>query len=659
MSGDAVSAAFLQDTPRLVLRSRALQGVPLSAAPAVLVELLVGTGPTRRRSGVKLPLLVVTPTRSEADRLTTALSWLLAAHRPDVPVLAFPADDVRTWDGLSPHPDIPRQRLVAIDAFATGREAVLVAPARALQQRVLSPRTLAELRIVLEVGGTIEKASLVQKLVDCGYLSTPQADEPGTLSAKGGVVDVWPTGHVQPVRIEFFDDEIESMRALDPQTRRGTDAVSALTVLPAREAVVTSQALSRASELTVRAVGQMGGGQQTRRAVLRELREGLWFPGAEDYLAALHPVVDPLTFIDDVVLLEPDRIESELGRFEALARDRWLALPVDDRPVILPEDRFAAADAVLARLTGAVHMGSLLLDRDAPDLRFRDNDDLRVGTGELAPVAGRIAGWLEEGWKVAVICESRASAERVQALLLPHGLALAARPAGQLPDRGEMGLWIGPLEQGFRAGDSQLAVIAAHELFGKKPRQTRRGPRSLREASVANLTQLKSGDLVVHVVHGVGRFEGLKRIAMPTATGDLVEQDFAELSYRSGDRMYLPATRLDLLHKFRSAGDKPPTLDRLGGATWGRRKARVRDKIAAMAHQLLELHAMRASVQGHRYAGVPSRYQQFEATFPYIETPDQAQAIREVLDDMAGEEPMDRLVVGDVGFGKTEVAMRA
>jgi transcription-repair coupling factor (superfamily II helicase) len=659
MSDDAAPAAFLQDTPRLVLKARALQGVPLSAAPAVLTELIAGTGADRRKSGVKLPLLVVVPTRAEADRLTAALAWLLGARRPGVSVLPYPADDVRTWDGLSPHPDLPRQRLVALDALTSGRQAVLVAPARALQQRVLPPETLADLRIELETGAEVGKAALVGQLVDRGYLSTPQADEPGTVSSKGGVVDLWPTGEARPVRIEFFDDEIDGMRALDPRTRRGAEPVETLTVLPAREAVVTPDALSRASEVTVRAVGQMGGGQQTRRAVLRELKEGLWFPGAEDYLAALHPVVDPLRFADDILLLEPDRIDEELLRFEALVTDRWLALPVDDRPVILPEARFATAAAVQARLTRAVRMGSLLLDGDAPDLHFRDNDDLRVGTGELAPVAGRIAGWLEEGWRVAVVCESRASAERVQALLLPHGLALGSRPAGQLPGAGQIGLWIGPLEQGFRAADSRLAVIAAHELFGKKPRKARRGPRSLREASVATLTQLKVGDLVVHVVHGVGRFEGLKRIAMPTATGDTVEQDFAELSYRSGDRMYLPATRLDQLHKFRAAGDKTPSLDRLGGGTWASRKAKVRDKIAAMAHQLLELHAMRAIVQGHRYEGVPARYRQFEETFAYVETPDQAQAIRDVLDDMAGEEPMDRLVVGDVGFGKTEVAMRA
>lgn len=659
MSDDAAPAAFLQDTPRLVRTARALQGVPLAGAPAVLAELIAGTGADRRKSGVKLPLLVVVPTRAEADRLTVALGWLLGPRRPDVDVLPFPADDVRTWDGLSPHPDIPRQRLVALDALDRGRQAVLVAPARALQQRVLPPATLAALRLDLETGGIIEKDDLVRQLVDRGYLSTPQADEPGTVSSRGGVVDLWPTGHERPVRIEFFDDEIEGMRALDPRTRRGAEAVPSLRVLPAREAVVTPDALSRATEVTVQAVGQMGGGQQTRRAVLRELKEGLWFPGAEDYLAALHPVVDPLGLADDVVLLEPDRIDEELDRFEALATDRWVALPVDDRPVILPTERFATAPAVRARLDRAVRMGSLLLDGAAPDLHFRDNDDLRVGTGELAPVAGRIAGWLEEGWRVTVVCESRASAERVQALLLPHGLALASRPAGQLPGAGQIALWIGPLEQGYRAADSRLAVIAAHELFGKKPRKARRGPRSLREASVATLTQLKVGDLVVHVVHGVGRFEGLKRIAMPTATGDTVPQDFAELSYRSGDRMYLPATRLDQLHKYRAAGDKAPTLDRLGGGTWAARKSKVRDKIAAMAHQLLELHAMRATVQGHSYEGLPGRYRQFEETFPYVETPDQAQAIREVLDDLAGEEPMDRLVVGDVGFGKTEVAMRA
>ncbi len=662
MSADAESpgAAFLQDVPRLVLRHRALSGVPASAAPIVLAELLAGTGTDRRRSGVKLPLLVVTAKRRDADRLQEALAGLLATRRPDVRVLPFPADDVRTWDGLSPHPDIPRQRLAALDRLYRAEPVVLVAPARALQQRILGPDALDTLRLTLRPGDTWERDDLVKALVDRGYHATPAADEPGTVSWRGGVVDLWPADRPEgPVRIEFFDDELEEIRALDPKTRRGVGPLSTLTLLPAREAVVTPEALSRASEATMEAVDHIGEGHANRRAVLRELREGLWFPGAEDYLAALWPVVEILDHASDVVVVDPGPVDDELDRFEALVRDRWQALEPQDRPVILPERRFAGADAVRKGLARAVAVGPLLLSGDAPDLSFRDNDDLQIGKGEIAPVAARLLAWLEDAWQVVMVCETGASAERVHALLQPHAITLDRLETGTLPPPGRIGLWIAPVDRGFRAPQSRLAVIAAHELFGKGPRKTVRRPRTLREATVSSLTQLKSGDLVVHAIHGVGRFEGLKRIAMPTSTGEAIQQDFAELSYRGGDRMYLPVTRLDLLHPYKAVGGKPPTLDKLGGATWASRKARVRDKVAAMAHQLLELHAMRAIVEGHAYEGSPPKYRQFEETFPFVETPDQAQAIREVLDDLAGPEPMDRLVVGDVGFGKTEVAMRA
>jgi transcription-repair coupling factor (superfamily II helicase) len=656
-------SAFFQDVPRLVKKHRALSGVHLGGAPAVLVELIEGTGPDRRKSGVKLPLLVVVPKRAEAERLHAALAWLLKARRPDIEVLHWPADDVRTWDGLSPHPDILRQRLAALDRLNRDVPAVIIAPARALLQRVMTPATLTELRLTLSKGDTIERDDLVKLLVDRGYLATPSADEPGTVSWRGGVVDLWPADrHEGPVRIEFFDDEIEELQGMDPRTRRGTGPLAQVAILPAREAVVTKDALSRASGVTMQAVDALGVGHSTRRRVLAELKEGLWFPGAEDYLTALHPVVDPLAYADDVVLLEPERITEELERFALLAKDRWNALEPEDRPIVIPEQRFADAETVAAGLQRSVQFGALVLPADGseiPDLVLRDNEDLVIGKGEMAPLAARLAGWLDEDWQVVLVCETRASAERLQALLLPHGLAPASRPVGVLPDPGALALWIGPLQEGFRSPVSRIAVIAAHALFGKRTHRRAPGPRSLKEASVATLSQLKTGDLIVHVVHGVGRFEGLKRIPMPTATGESIDQDFAELSYRGGDRMYLPVTRLDLLHKFRAAGGKQPHLDKLGGQTWNTRKARVKDRIAAMAHQLLALHAMRAVVKGHVYEGVPIKYRQFEETFPFIETPDQAQAIREVLDDMAQPEPMDRLIVGDVGFGKTEVAMRA
>ena len=651
-------AAFLQDLARHVRAGLHLSGLPGGAATYALAQLVRATH-AGNETGLRLPLTVVVPTRDQAPVAADELGFWLRGS--GVAVHLFPADDVRTWDGLSPAPEVPRQRLQALDALDRGEACVLVAPARALQQRVLPQDVLRSLRLVLSEGDLVERDALLQELVGWGYLSVPVADEPGTVSFRGGVVDVWPANRTEgPVRIEFFDDEIESLRALDPRTRRGIGALKELRLLPAREAVVTHDALRRASEVTAEAVDEMGGGQRTRRRVLGELRAGLWFPGAEDYLSALHPVVAPLAQMPCVVVVEPEAVAAELERFEGLAWGRWTDLSVDERPPVTPDRRFETAAAVRERLSACLQVGELLVDGtlEVVDLGARDNTDLAVGKGELAPVAGRIHRWMEEGWQVALAVDGTARADRVTGLFQPHGLSFAELRPPALPAQGAAALWRGPLRRGFRAPNSQLAVLTGEDLFGAKSRShTRR--KSLREATtVGSLAQLKAGDFVVHAVHGIGRFEGLRRLKMPVGTEE-VEQDFAELSYKGGDRMLLPVSRLDQLYGYRATGDREPTLDKLGGQTWARRKARAKDKIAALAEQLLRVHALREVVEGHAYEGTPSRYQQFEATFPHVETPDQERAIADVLADLEKPEPMDRLVVGDVGFGKTEVAMRA
>lgn len=651
-------AAFLHDLAQHVRAGRHLSGLPGGAASYALAQLARATH-AGHDTGLLLPLTVVVPTRDQAPVAADELAFWLRGS--GVAVHLFPADDVRTWDGLSPAPEIPRQRLAALSALDRRDPCVLVAPARALQQRVLPTDVLRALSLRLTEGELIERDDLIKELVGWGYLSVPVADEPGTVSFRGGVVDVWPANRAEgPVRIEFFDDEIETIRALDPRTRRGIGPVEELHLLPAREAVVTPDSLRRASEVTAEAVDEMGGGQRTRRRVLKELKAGLWFPGAEDYLSALHPVVAPLALMRCVVVVEPEAVTAELERFEGLAWGRWAELEVDERPPVLPDRRFETAQAVQDRLAGGLQVGELLVDGsvDVVDLGARDNTDLAVGKGELAPVAGRLDGWMEDGWQVALAVDGTARAERVTALFQPHGLSFAELRPPALPDFGAAALWRGPLRRGFRAPNSRLAVLTGEDLFGARSR-THQRRKSLREATaVGSLSQLKAGDFIVHVVHGIGRFEGLRRLKMPVGTEE-IEQDFAELSYRGGDRMLLPVSRLDQLYGYRATGDRQPTLDKLGGQTWSRRKARAKDKIAALAQHLLRVHALREVVEGHAYEGVPSRYRQFEETFPHVETPDQERAIQDVLTDLEKPEPMDRLIVGDVGFGKTEVAMRA
>ncbi|MFT4978209.1 MAG: transcription-repair coupling factor (superfamily II helicase), partial [Myxococcota bacterium] len=640
--------AFLQQLS--VPDGGVLSGLPSGAVPYAISRLLQPEDDLDDPA-LSTPLLVVTPTGADADQLAEALRFHLRFLGARITVCRFPADDVRTFGGSSPHPDLPRARIRALHQLLRDDPVVVVASARALMHRVLSPEELAEHCLSLSEGTIIERDDLLAALTHAGYLTAAAVEEPGTVSVRGGTVDVWPTAAARPLRLSFFDDEIEEIRPFDPSRRQKFAALPRVEILPAREAIVTDAALIRASEQTALAIDRMGTGHATRRRVLSELKEGLWFPGAEDYLPALHELVDPITYASRCIVVEPEAVQIELRRFEEASADRWTTLPAEERPVVLPELRYATASDVSAALTSAITITAFA--PEAPDYGAHPNDTLRIGKGDLGPVVERLRGWQEAGWQLGLVCDSKARAERITALLSPHGLQPHTPPPATALPRGLLSLLIGTLPAGFHAPRSQVAWITADELFGRKER-ARRVPRSLRDAALASFTDLKADDLVVHVRHGIGRFIGLKRLHI-----DGRSTDCAEISYRSGDRLYLPVTRLDQLYRYRAMGDRSPKLDKLGSDSWERRKQKVSDRVLAMAAELLALHASRAAIPGRAYPGEPPLFQQFVETFPYVETPDQDTAIQEVLDDLARPEAMDRLIVGDVGFGKTEVAMRA
>ena len=592
------------------------------------------------------PTLVVAPSTAVATQLVEDIGFHLGTGHL---VHRLPGDDVRPYEGLSPHPSVIRARIDATARLHRDEPCVVVTDPAGLSLRLLSKDALADLTLSLRVGEVLDKQALATTLVQHGYHAVPKVIEAGTMSNRGDTIEIWPISRPHPVRILFFDDEIEDMRSLDPA---GQSAVETLSILPAREAVPTEEALSRLSAHTRDVMAEMGGGEGTRRKVLQDLKSGLWFPAAEDYIAAMHPLEPAWTHAARVIVIDPESIAHRISVASHSVGDRWASRSLVDRPPVDPWARYATLSDLQSVTSSATSLDALAVD-DAPDFGTQDNGKLFVGKGELAPVVGRIHSWLEDGWRVALVVDSKTRSERIQALLSPHGLHPTSMEPGQFAGPEQLSMWIGRLNHGFHAESARLAIISADELFGEKKRRTL--PRkSLKEATLGSVNELAVGDLVVHTRHGLGRFERLKRIDL-----DGQEAEFAEVHYRGGDRMYLPVTRLDELFRYRAIGEQSTRLDKLGGETWEKRKAKVKDRVMAMAHTLLEMHAMREVEQGHAYVGTPASFQQFAETFAYEETPDQAAAIDEVLADLAMPQPMDRLVVGDVGFGKTEVAMRA
>jgi len=662
--------AFLQQLPKLSQTHRTLSGVERGAAAwAFSASILHQMKRRKTRGGA---WIVVVPEPDQAEAFTTDIGFFLQ-DAPDHNIYLFPPDDVRPWDGFSPNPSIPHQRIMALqalcDANKSSTHTIVVAATRALQHRVWTRKTLRALRLHIQVGQVIERDALISDLSTRGYLITPTLDEPGTASRRGDIVDIWPPTHQRdsnPIRIEFFDNEIERIAVVarkgHPEKKPGIpiEDLTELTLLPLREAVLVENTHKRAAQSTAKMVDQLGEGQRTRRRLLQSLEARLWFPGAEAYLPAMHELgtlfaVNPQA---TRLLWNQSGIQDAGQSFEHLFLSRWNAIPSEDRPLVQPESRYLSANALVDELTEARHFTPLA--PDVPDFGAKSNESLLITRGELAPVAARMDEWLQDGWNVALCAENQNRLERVSGLLREHGLVVAPNKAPAWGTPGSLTGWIGPLSAGFHCPVSKMAVVTADDIFGQKIRAKSR-PKTFKEAALSSFSELKEGDLVVHVRHGVGRF--VRLVQLDLSTGRQHEsptpQDFVEMEYRGGDRLYVPVTRLDNLVRYRSMGDRQPRLDKLGGESWERRKAKVRDQMVATAHELLQIHAMRALVTGTQYEGEPPLFRQFVETFPFIETPDQEHAIAEVMDDLAGPQPMDRLIVGDVGFGKTEIAMRA
>lgn len=582
------------------------------------------------------PAWVVVPTTEDAHRWARGLRFF----RPDRPVLLYPDDDHRPFSGVSPAPDLAAQRLIALDR----PDALIVAPASALLLRV----PVARHARVIQVGDQLDPTELLRWLCAVGYLNTPNVEAPGCVTLRGGVLDVWPSGAERPARVEFFDEEVERLLLLDPEARRRPSPTPAVRLLPLREARLTPQTAERAAAWIHAVAEERGVVHPERRRILQDLRAGIWFSGAEDYVPALEELA-PVPLPARLYCYEPERIQAALEASEADRLRRFRTLDPEDQPLVRPFDRYLPATALDLThgrpLTATVRHGSV-------DFQTRSNANLRVGAHDLTPLIQALRQ-LSPDHAITLVADTPTRAERVAALLGPHlraqSLTLDAKPAKV----GSISLQVGDLPDGFQADG--LVFITTAELFGDRlgDPPTANAIQTFRKAAMAQLSAFERDRPVVHSRHGIGLFRGLARMPLGEAEGD-----FVVVEYRDGEKLYVPVHRLDQLTSFRS-GEERPTLDRLGGQSWDLRKAKVKDAILEEAARLLQLHGRHAATPALPMGGVGTMFRQFEATFPYVETPDQETAIREVLDDLEGDRPMDRLLVGDVGFGKTEVAMRA
>jgi len=675
----------LRDLADVVARVRTrtgpvhLTGLRGGARAAVIAELV--------RAQAERPVLCLAPSSKAGDALLEDLRSMLGETGAESRLRAFPRHDTPPFDRFSPQPFVVAQRMDVLyrllaAAGAPGSIAarepapVVVAPWTALAVRVPSRESVRSRSVHLEVGQTIDRDALVETLLGAGYSRIPLVEERGELSVRGGILDVFPPQRARPVRIELLGDEVESIREFDAASQRSQGSLGSVVCAPPRELLLErSRVIERSDEIRALAESERIAPRHVDEIVDSLLR-GSAPPGAEALAPLLQPGLESfLDFLPDDTLVVVDDAPAgreRLVRYTDEAFTGYDAARAGGRLVCAPEDVLLPLEALASDIEARrpVHLERLDVAGDSGrgeryNVRAYGHDELRralvkARTGEqaLEPLIDRLAEWISERWRVTLAVPALSGAERLRELLATYEVTARVAndgfPIWRWSSPGRIEVRVAPVSEGFSLPIERLAVVTEEEIFG--PRERRRGGRlSLMEsAAIEALAQLAPGDPLVHSEHGIGIYRGLVPLELGGAAGE-----FLRLEYEGGDRLFVPVQRLNLIQRYVGADGHTPRIDRLGGSTWEKAKRSVRRSIRDMAQELLAVHAARELAEGHSYAPRDRHLEEFEASFPHEETPDQLAAIEDVLADLQKSRPMDRLVCGDVGYGKTEVAVRA
>ncbi len=605
-----------------------------------------------------VPLLLLADDPRHADQLEAELRFFSGGN---FPVLHFVEWETLPWDSFSPHQDIISQRLAVLSQLPSMQRGVTVVSAPALLQRLPPLDYVAARSLSLHTGQQLSHDEFTGSLAAAGYLRVPQVSEHGEFAVRGSLIDVFPMGSAQPVRIDFFDDDIESLRYFSAESQLSGDAMDSIELLPAREVPLDDEAV-RAFRSRYR---ERFEGQPSRSRVYRDVSDGIAHGGIEYYLPLFFEQTAGLAdyLPHNCIVVRPDGLNGLLERAWAEIEERHELCSLDpERPVLDPGETFAAIDAVTAQLDRhrSIRYSAQSL-AEAPhvcNLPTRMPPALKIEARYEDP-AGALMQFLEDfDGRVLFTTDSAGRREQVYDLLSGRGLDLVRAAGWQDFAAGShrIGVAVAPLENGVLLPDARLAIISEQQLFGDRVRTQRRRRRAERdpEAIIRQLDDLEAGSPVVHAEYGVGRYIGLITLDVGG-----IEGEFLHLEYAEGDKLYVPVHALELISRYTGTSPENAPLHRLGSDQWEKARRRAIRKIRDAAAELLDIYARRAARAGHPFRWLESDYRAFESEFPFEPTDDQARTIDEVLEDLASDAPMDRIVCGDVGFGKTEVALRA
>ena len=624
------------------------------------------------KSVTERPLVIICANEMEMKRTASDLEALTG-----VPVLTVTGREFAFYNAEGVSRQLEQQRLRTLYRLLTGDADILVATADGLMQRTMPPDVMTSSALRLKMGGQCELTAVTAALVRCGYSRSQQVEGPGQFALRGGILDFFSPAGDEPFRVEFFGDEVDSVSTFDVSTQRRTQVCDEALILPAAETLVSLYSGSEGAgeKALAKRLETVREGLEKRRSAAAELKKHVTadierlenrraFPAADKYMELIYPMATAFDYIDEtavIFLCEPSKVaeraknymwqmdedsrtlleagilESSLVRF-ALDWEQ-LCARAEDFPVVMA-DSFTVSSYPLK-------------PREIVSLSAKQ---LPSYGGSLETAAGDIAHYIGAGYRTVILCqdERRAGilAEYLKEREVPAAIDLGL---DRLPENGECVIALGALSAGMEYPGAKLAVITEGQFVESVSLRKKRKRLPSNRERLQSFTDLSPGDLVVHEHYGIGRYVGIFK--MPV---DGIEKDYIKIAYAGTDSLYVPATQLDLVSKYIGGGeDAPVRLSKMGGADWARAKTRAKGAAKEMAKGLIELYAERQRVKGHAFAPDSVWQTEFEDRFGYQETDDQFRCVEEIKADMERAIPMDRLLCGDVGYGKTEVALRA
>jgi transcription-repair coupling factor (superfamily II helicase) len=609
---------------------------------------------------------VIVPSAGEAQNLAQELQFYVSLLSPSPPeIIHLSGFEVDPYRGLSPHPEISAARAKAIWQLFQDGQRILVTSIKAALIRLPGPERFLNNCLMLKEGEEYSPDLIREHLYECGYIEDDPVTDPGEFSLRGGILDIFSPHAEKPIRLEFFGDRIESIRIFDADSQRSVQSIRSAEIIPMREYCVRRSTLREWAERAPSLWSEAFLPHLEEEVALA--RHGELFPAFEFLLPAIDPPEKTLfDYIRGyrVILVEREVLENTLTRHHAELYERFVDRVEARKPVLAPEKIYVSADEFRSLLEQCprLEVEELGVSKEEITPLYLAAQSTRKYHGNIRELITDVSKFRSSGERIAFVLSNLGRAERMRDILKEYEIPAHLCRSGEEDQEenvfGEGGvlLGIGSLHSGYFLPALHLRVLTSQDLFdeadaGLGPRKTKAARRQL---FLSDFRDLRPGDYVVHIDHGIGIFNGLKTIWLQEGA-----KEFVLLTYQDDAKLYVPVERLDLLQKYSSMGGARPTLDRLGGTSWARTKSRIRKSMRDMAEELLKLYAQRQMAPGFAFSSDTSWQQEFEDAFEFELTRDQEDALAAVKNDMEAPRPMDRLLCGDVGYGKTEIAMRA